>query len=182
MSNFSQLATILDDLSKQAAQLDRRRGEHHLPLFDEHLFHGKARLVVPCVQEAKSTYESIVREKKHNRLTPARAEYLTELLLAQIGAIQRELSTQKIRKGEIKHSSYYRKPINELYQELAQHQEWTRRLKEMVIEKEQELKNAPSFYQQQTQKTLLATEQRLKRCEEAMLKIEKQITFREKNQ
>ncbi|MCV5342437.1 primosomal replication protein, partial [Escherichia coli] len=86
------------------------------------------------------------------KLTALRAEYLTERLVAQIGAIQREISTTKIRKNEIKHSSYFRKSINVLYQELAQHQEWARRLREMVLEKERAVESAPSFMRADAQK------------------------------
>ncbi|MBO0217066.1 primosomal replication protein, partial [Vibrio sp. Vb2880] len=88
----------------------------------------------------------------------------------------REISTTKIRKNEIKHSSYFRKPINVLYQELAQHQEWARRLREMVLEKERAVESAPSFMRADPQKVLLATEQRLARCEAALLKLENQTT------
>ncbi|WP_117233257.1 primosomal replication protein [Vibrio maerlii] len=182
MGNFSQLDSKLDQLAVQAASLDRQRGEHHVALFDQQLFHCQAKLLVPCVKEAQATFESIIREQESGRLTNLRAEYLTDTLLAQMAAIQRELSTQKIRKSEPKHSSYYRKPINQLYQELAQHNEWERRLREMVFEKQRSLNHCPAFQQPQMQKELLATEQRLKRCSEAKLKIEKQITFREKHQ
>lgn len=182
MAQFDQLAEILNTLAGQAAQLDRKRGEHHQPLFDERLFHTRSQLLVPCVAEARTTFDSIIREQQSGRLTALRAEYLTERLLAQIAAIQRELSTQTIRKHEIKHSSYYRKPINVLYQELAQHQEWERRLKQMVRDKEVALENAPAMTRQQAQQALIATEQRLVRCQAAKLKLEQQITYREKNQ
>ncbi|PMH44982.1 prepilin peptidase [Vibrio sp. 10N.286.49.B3] len=182
MSQFNQLGPMLDELALKAAQLDRLRGEHHQPLFDEHLFHCKARLIVPCVQEAKSTFTTIIREQKNQRLTATRAEYLTEVLLAQIGAIQRELATKNIRRVEIKHSSHYRKPINALYDEYGQHKEWTRRLQELVLQKQNELAKAPVFHQQAAQQALLVAEQRLERCEAAMLKIENKIHHREKNQ
>ncbi|CAH1540826.1 Primosomal replication protein N prime prime [Vibrio rotiferianus] len=180
--NIKQLSESLEQMSNQAAALDRQRGEHHVPLFDERLFHCRSRLLVPCVKEATATLDSIVREQKEKKLTALRAEYLTERLVAQITAIQREISTTKIRKGEIKHSSHFRKPINVLYQELAQHQEWARRLREMVLEKERTVEIAPSFARAEAQKVLLATEQRLQRCEAALLKLENQITHREKNQ
>ena len=180
--NIKQLSESLEQMSNQAAALDRQRGEHHVPLFDERLFHCRSRLLVPCVKEATATLDSILREQKEEKLTALRAEYLTERLVAQITAIQREISTTKIRKGEIKHSSHFRKPINVLYQELAQHQEWARRLREMVSEKERAVEMAPSFARAEAQKVLLATEQRLQRCEAALLKLENQITHREKNQ
>ncbi|MDF2153654.1 primosomal replication protein [Vibrio sp. CAU 1672] len=180
--NITQLSEKLDQAEKQAAQLDRQRGEHHVPLFDERLFSCRSRLLTPCVKEARGTLDTILREQKEQVLTSLRAEYLTERLIAQITAIQREISTLKIRKSEIKHSSHFRKPINVLYQELAQHQEWARRLREMVLEKQHALDTAPSYLRAEAQKILLATEQRLERCEAAVLKLENQITYREKNQ
>ncbi|ENI4126980.1 primosomal replication protein [Vibrio fluvialis] len=182
MSDFARLTTLLDDLKRSAAQIDRVRGEHHHPLFDAVLFHCHGKLLTPCVQEAESTLSAILREQQAGKLTSQRAEYLTERLLAQVAAIQRELSTQSIRKSEPKHSSYYHKPISDLYQDLAQHQDWERRLMEMVRDKQYALEQASVFQKQAAQQALLAVEQRLKRCQEAKAKIEKQITYREKHQ
>ncbi|MCL9782328.1 primosomal replication protein [Vibrio sp. S4M6] len=172
----------LDNLLKQAAVVDRQRGEHHQALFDSRLFHSKSRLLVPCVEEAKATLDSLMREQAAEKLTAQRAEFLTERLVAQIQAIQRELSTQSIRRDEPKHYHHFRKSINQLYQELAQHQEWERRLKDMVRAEELALSQASFHQQSQAQQKLIKTEQRLKRCQESKLKLEKQITFREKNQ
>ncbi|EDP59042.1 primosomal replication protein [Vibrio sp. AND4] len=180
--NIKQLSENLTQMSNQAAVLDRQRGEHHVYLFDERLFHCRSRLLTPCVKEANTTLDTIIREQDEGKLTALRAEYLTERLVAQITAIQREISTTKIRKGEIKHRSHFRKPINLLYQELAQHQEWARRLREMVLEKQHAVEVAPSFARAEAQKVLIATEKRLERCEAALLKLENQITHREKNQ
>lgn len=182
MKDFNQLKVTFEQLEQQAAELDRRRGEHHQPLFDERLFRGQSRLLIPCVKEATSTFDAINREKQNGLLTSARAEYLTERLFAQLNAIQRELATTTIRGNEPKHSSYYRKPINTLYQELAQHQDWERRLKDMVREKEYLVAHSSFSEQQAAQKALFATEQRLKRCQAAKLKLENQITYRERNQ
>ncbi|EGU32233.1 primosomal replication protein N'' [Vibrio ichthyoenteri ATCC 700023] len=182
MNQLRQLVTTLEQLAVQAAQIDRRRSEHHQPLFDETLFHCKARLLVPCVKETQSTLDTIIREQESGRLTSLRAEYLTERLYAQVAALQREIATQPIRKNEPKHYSHYQKPINVLYQELAQHQDWERRLMEMVRDKLAELETAPPFAKQTAQQTLLSTEQRLERCRAAKLKIEKQITYRERHQ
>lgn len=182
MSDLSRLNSLLDELKHHAAQVDRVRGEHHQPLFDDVLFHCRGKLLTPCVQEAESTLNAITREQHAGKLTQQRAEYLTERLLAQVGAIQRELSTQSIRKNEPKHSSYYRKPISDLYQDLAQHQDWERRLMEMVLDKQQALEQASVYHKQAAQQALLAVEQRLKRCQDAKAKIERQITYREKHQ
>lgn len=182
MSQLKQLISTLEHLARQAADLDRSRGEHHQALFDERLFHGTARLLVPCVKEAQATLDTLIREQDNGKLTALRAEYLSERLLAQVSAIQRELATQAIRKKEPKHYSHFQKPINVLYQELAQHQDWERRLMEMVRDKQLALNGAPPFAQQQAQQALLTTEQRLERCRVAKVKLEKQITYRERNQ
>ena len=58
--NIKQLSENLEQMSNQAAALDRQRGEHHVPLFDERLFHCRSRLLVPCVKEATATLDSIV--------------------------------------------------------------------------------------------------------------------------
>lgn len=182
MNKFSQLKNKLREMSVQAAHLDRQRGEHHQALFDSSLFHCRSRLLDPCVKEATATFDSIEREQLHNLLTTQRAEYLTERLLAQMSAIQRELSTAYFRKNEPKHKSHYRKPINALYQDLAKHKEWERRLMEMVLDKQNALNKAGGVGQQQAQQALLTAEQRLQRCKEAIIKLEKQITFREQHQ
>ncbi len=175
------ITPLLEQLAQQAAQCDRRRGEHHQPLFDQQLFHCQARLLLPCVNEARTLYQTLIREQQSQRLTDLRAEHLTERLLAQMTAIQRELATQTIRSNEIKHKSYYRKPINQLYQDLAQHNEWELRLKDLVAQKNARLEQASPYQSAQAQQALLVAEQRLERCQQAKLKIEKQITFREQH-
>ncbi|GEA49754.1 prepilin peptidase [Vibrio inusitatus NBRC 102082] len=182
MSQFSQIKEKLTQMAYSAEQLDKQRGEHHLPLFDSSLFNCRAKILLPCVKEATNTYEAINREKQHGLLTAERAEYLTERLLAQISAITRELSTAYFRKNEPKHKSYYRKPINAIYQDLAKHKEWERQLMEMVMDKQRALDTAVGFNQSHAQKALITAEQRLQRCKDAIIKIEKQITFREQHQ
>ncbi|OBT13946.1 prepilin peptidase [Vibrio sp. UCD-FRSSP16_10] len=182
MSQFSQLKEKLTQMAYSAGQLDKQRGEHHQALFDSSLFTCRSRLLSPCVEEVKKTYDAICREQQHGLLTTQRAEYLSERLLAQISAITRELSTSHFRKDEPKHKSYYRKPINVYYQDLAKHKDWERQLMEMVMDRQQSLDNATGFNQGQAQQALLTAEQRLKRCQEAIIKIEKQITFREQHQ
>ncbi|MFA0252768.1 primosomal replication protein, partial [Vibrio sp. 10N.261.45.A4] len=115
-----------------------------------------------------NTYEAISREKQHGLLTTERAEYLSERLLAQISAITRELSTAYFRKDEPKHKSYYRKPINAIYQDLAKHKEWERQLMEMVIDRQRALDTAVGFNQSHAQKALITAEQRLQRCKDAL--------------
>lgn len=181
MDAIDRFSLLLDDLARQAQELDNTRGEHFQPLFDDRLFQCNALLLAPYIEETRSVVSSIVQERSTNRLTNERAEYLTEKLTAQIEAIQRELSTQNIRKKEAKPKGYYKKSINVLYQDLAQHQEWERRLRTMVREKEIEVENASTSRKPQALRALIAAEKRLERCTAATLKLEKQIIRREKN-
>ncbi len=179
---LEQLVTVFDQLVKESHDIDQKRGKHHTALFDERLFQCKAVLLEPCAIEAQTTLSSILREQKEGTLSSPRAQYLTERLVAQAAAIQREIATTRIRSNEPKHPRYTQKPLNDLYQSLAQHQEWEQRLMEMVQAKENVLLNTPPLQRQRAQNELIATEMRLKRCKESKLKIEKQINYRERNQ
>ncbi|MEZ8823055.1 primosomal replication protein [Vibrio amylolyticus] len=182
MSQLSNLEPLLEQLTNQAAQLDKRRGAHHQPLFDEILFHCHSNLLIPCVHETVATYETLSREERNGRLNQDRAEFLTERLLSQVSAIQRELSTQQIRKVEPKHTGPFRKSTKALYENLTKHQEWESRLQDMVREKELALEQAPYEHQPEAQQIVHSVQQRLLRCQEAKRKLEQQIAFREKNQ
>ncbi|ENM5890260.1 primosomal replication protein [Vibrio mimicus] len=180
MDGYEKFHNILTELKLSAAQVDRQRGEHHRPLFDEVLFHCHGKLLTPCVEETQSTLQALIREKENGRLTALRAEYLSERLLAQISALTRELSTQNVRRKEPKPHAYFKKPINELYQELAQHQDWERRLMDLVRDKAMLLEQASMTNKALAQQALLQAEQRLSRCREAKTKIEKRITAQER--
>ncbi|WP_171972096.1 primosomal replication protein PriC, partial [Vibrio panuliri] len=73
MTQFKPLIATLEQLAVQAAELDRSRGEHHQALFDERLFHGSSRLLVPCVKEAQATLTTLMREQESGKLTALRA-------------------------------------------------------------------------------------------------------------
>lgn len=180
MSRFQQLTATLEQLAQQAYELDKQRGDNYKPLFDERLFPCKSKRLFPCVEETQITLESILREEKTGQLDSSRAEYLTDKLVAQISAIQREIATTGIRRAEPKHHRYMQSPLNELQQHLAQHCEWERRLIEMVKEKQRKLHSLPPFQRVEAEQDLLTTEQRLKRCQEAKRKIENKITYRER--
>ena len=181
MTTLKQISTTLDSLAKQAEQLDTQRGEHHKPLFDEQLFHCRAKKLLPCVLEAKASFEHIYQHADSCALSAEQAESAADTLIAQLEAIQRELATQSIRAQEPKHAMYTGKSIKQLYQERSQHQEWTRRLRELVAEKQQQLNSAPASQYKQHQQALLQAEQRLKRCLDAQVKLDKYIAFKEKN-
>ncbi|GAM56226.1 primosomal replication protein N prime prime [Vibrio ishigakensis] len=53
---------------------------------------------------------------------------------------------------------------------------------DMVLDKHKALEQAAGFNRSNAQRAVLQTEQRLERCRQAIIKIEKQITFREQHQ
>lgn len=179
---LKEVAEKLEQMAVQAIELDSLRGEHHAPLFDEQLFSCRAHVLTPCVEEAKATLETLMREQNEQILTSQRAQFLSERLLTQLAAISRELLADRVtRKDASVAMNYSRKPINLLYQELAQHQEWRRRLRELATEKQRALVMASAPDRAQAQQTLLVAEQRLARCQAAIVKIENQITDQEKD-
>ncbi len=180
MKGFEQIQTKLDELALTAARFDRQRGEHHRQIFDERLFQCRARFLEPCVREALATYQAIVRQESHLPLNATKMEYLSDLLCSQIAAIQREIAKASFSKNEVAHPSSSQVQVHVLYQKRIQHQEWARRLKQMVLEKQQALEMASIDQKPQAHQDLLATEQRLVRCETALADIENDITFQEK--
>ncbi|OEE68027.1 prepilin peptidase [Enterovibrio norvegicus FF-33] len=179
--DLSSLKEQLNALAIQAAEIDRRRGEGIKPLFDERLFRTLSRFLTPCVAEAKSVVDTLEREQSSGRLSPQRAEHLCEKLINQISALQREMATVSIRQKERSFAPRFGTSTGQLYQELAQHQEWERRLADMVRDAELNIAHGNTIAEQQgAQKNLLVAENRLARCRESKKKIEAQIAFREK--
>lgn len=182
MNPFSQLSPLLDQLEQDAAQLDVNGGEHHDDRFDKKLFRCQSKLLTPCVHEAHETLDKILYEQSTGTLTPQQAEFLTDRLLCQVSAIKRELATQSLRANEPIRKSFSQQSLNALYQSLAQHQEWEQRLKALVQEKESQHKCAPPKDKSFAAQTLQSARRRLQRCQQAKIKIEKQITYKERNQ
>ncbi|ELR67297.1 Primosomal replication protein N prime prime [Photobacterium marinum] len=181
MPDLKRLENILDQLAHEAAQTDRKRGEAQRPLFDEQLFLCRSKLLTPCVNEVRSEIKALRDERRAGKLNTTRTQHICEKLVAQIQAIQRELATKQIRKNEPKRNQGWRRPIHELYQDLAQHQDWERRLAAMQRDKEMMLTRCTTLAEQQKmQKEVLALDGRLSRCRASLAKIEKEISQRER--
>ncbi|MDD1782404.1 primosomal replication protein [Enterovibrio sp. ZSDZ35] len=179
--DLTQLKAELQSLATKAADIDRRRGEGAKPLFDERLFSCLSRLLSPCVAEAKGVVDTLEREKESGRLSNLRAAHLCDKLINQLSALQREVATVSVRAKEKTFVPKTRSSISQLYQDLAQHQDWERRLSDMVRDAESKLGRCETLAEQQAaQKHLLTTEKRLSRCREAKKNIESRIAFREK--
>ncbi|UIP28840.1 primosomal replication protein [Photobacterium sp. TLY01] len=175
-NDLHRLSDLVDKLLSPAEALDHQRKESSKPLFDKQLFHGQSRLLVPCVREIQQEIAALKNEQASGRLHATRARYVCEKILAQIQAVQREMATKQIRESEPKYQVKQRKTLHELYDELAQHQDWERRLAAMVKDKAFALEQAPQASSRQPlQQQLLALEGRLARCQQAMTRLEKAI-------
>ncbi|UJF18678.1 primosomal replication protein [Vibrio sp. SS-MA-C1-2] len=183
--DFSKLLTLTEQLLEKGRAIDKQRGEQRYPLFDQQLFGCRSKKMVPCVNETQSMIKSLIQEHDSGLLNPQRAQYLGEKITQQVQALQREINTQAIRRTEPRAKTVWQRPINELYQDLAQHQDWERRLKTMIRDKQAELDNFNPLVafdgraRKKQQQELLALEGRHRRCYEALIKLEKQIQYRE---
>ncbi|MDO6705059.1 primosomal replication protein [Photobacterium sp. 1_MG-2023] len=179
--DLSRLSDLVAQLIPQAEALDHQRGESAKALFDHQLFHCRSHFVMPCIREIQQEIQAMQNEQASGRLHRDRAAYVCERILTQIQAIQREMATKQIREAEPKYQVRPQKSLHQLYDDLAQHQDWERRLAAMVKDKAFALEQVTLADQKQPlQQQLLALEGRLQRCQQAMAKIEQHIARRER--
>ncbi len=177
--SFKQVKDQLNALYLQAEQLDKRLGERSKPLFNFSLFPCPSRLLSPCITEAKKNLAQLENEK--NELTEEQIKHLCDILINQISAIQRELATHDVRHKEKKLAPLPSISVGDLYQKLAQHQEWERRLQNMLYIAQNNLAQCQRITDKQAlQQHLVSTEKRLHRCQQARQNIELQIQQIEK--
>ncbi|MCA2015921.1 primosomal replication protein [Vibrio tritonius] len=183
MNNLSQLRHGLNQLAADATRFDEKRGKDVKPLFDKALFRNDTRHAVSCVKEAQATLESLIVGQRNATLTKESAEYLTERLLLQINALYRTLASvpAKIDQQEVANTNQH-KTLDDLYRDKIQHQEWLRRLNQLVADKQVALEQSDYLTRSPAQEALNVAEQRLQRCQIALANIEQLITQKEKQQ
>ncbi|AKJ41706.1 primosomal replication protein PriC [Pragia fontium] len=144
------------------------------PRFDSQLFNQRDSRLSHYLTEVEKNLIQLKQEVENQR--QQQVAFLAERIVAQITALQRELATLKIREQ----NTTVVKSSSDIYQTLAQHQDYERRLQEMLRDKEHQLIQQTTLTaQQQIQKELAALEGRLMRCRQALKRIEKQIERRE---
>lgn len=173
-------AALLQMLQKQVQQLATAvsaapAAAFIQPRFDEQLFNTRDTRLSHCLAEVEHNLVQLTQatEKKSQQ----QVAFLAERIVAQISALQRELATLPVRER----NTFSIKTEQDIYQTLARHQDYERRLMAMRRDKESLLgKQTTLAAQQQIQRELAALEGRLMRCRQALAKIEKQIAHREK--
>lgn len=172
-------AGLLQQLDTQLAQLAQAVAPHAnkrtaQARFDHQLFHSHSTRLGDYLLEIEQTLSQLKQSVRDNRAE--RVAWMAERVVLQMGALQRELATQTLRQRE---SPPVAKKEN-LYEKLAQHQDFERRLSAMIADRESLLGTQETLAQQQLlQREIAALEGRLQRCQLALKRIERSIENRE---
>lgn len=158
---LAQLAKTLESIADQPAAKAR---------FDRALFATHGTRLRDYLNETRTNLEQLARAVAASHVPQTR--FLAERIVAQMAALQREEATQALRRAEPAPNV----SDGDLYQKLAQHQDYERRLKAMIADRESRFSHCVTLAQQQTLQREIATlEGRLGRCRQALGKIEKRI-------
>lgn len=209
MNAIERLSMLLDSLEVKARQVDLRNTQlkaHRLiennNLFSSILFVSQSDKFEPYIQETRRRIAEFSRLVAANKLDLSK-----ELLLQieqQIAATANALNSNetmhkaailsfdannkvKIKKAKAKQNTKYQdfaqkivQNSHQLYQKLAEHHEFERRLMEMVHTKEQERSLCKTREVDKLSAETLVLHQRLGRCRKAISTIERDIELAEK--
>ncbi|KOC89952.1 primosomal replication protein PriC [Winslowiella iniecta] len=169
---LQQLDARVDQLASSVSPLAERRTRR--ARFDNQLFHCQSTRLGDYLQEVRETLAQL--KQCVAGANPERLSWLAERVVLQIGALQREVATQTLRRQEGMKQS----PAEKLQQKLADHHEFERRLLAMLMERERQLGQQETLLQQQKmQQEMVALEARLQRCRAALKEIEREVAQRE---
>lgn len=174
--NTRNLLQVLEQQVQQLAQTiaDAPAMAVAQPRFDNQLFNQRDARLNSYLAEVEKNLNQLKQEVQKGR--QEQVAFLAERIVTQVTALQRELATLKLREQNVTKV----KPGTDVYQTLAEHQDYERRLQEMLRDKESLLFQQTTIdAQQKLQKELATLEGRLMRCRQALRRIEKQIERRE---
>ncbi|WP_158783852.1 primosomal replication protein PriC [Pantoea sp. BAV 3049] len=169
---LAQLEAKLEELAQAVAPHANKRTPK--ARFDSQLFHSHSTRLGDYLEEVRQSLNQLKQSVSAQRTE--RVAWMAERVVLQMGALQRELATQTLRKGETREE-----PESEnLYEKLAKHQDYERRLRAMIADRESQLALQETLAQQQTLQREIATQEgRLQRCQQALKRIERAIEKRE---
>lgn len=196
---IDKLYEILKNLEYQASNLDSNNGKlkaHILlkdsPLFSVDLFSTHSDLFMDYILEIDNKIRQFERLAKNN--SEEVSKYQVELIEKQISSLYNAFQANHNLHNEAqyrfnaiarqKHKKAVKaiiKPSKNLYQSLAEHHEFERRLLQMIFDKEQEYKQLKSHNANKASQELLILHQRLGRCRKAISNIESDIIKLEAN-
>jgi len=209
MNSIERLSSLIEALEAKAKETDIRNTQlkaHRLiennNLFSSTLFVSQSDQFGPYVKEIRR------KTVEFSRLVTANKVELSKLLLEQIeqqiSAISNALQSNsvmhqaaklsfdannkvRIKKAKAKQASKYSaltknimQSSHQLYQKLAEHHEFERRLMDMITEREAARTNSKQGKSEKLSAEVLALHQRLGRCRRAISNIEREIELAEK--
>lgn len=209
MNSIERLSLLLKTLDAKAKQIDiqNTRLKAHRLIENNNLFSST---LFVCQSDQFSPYISEIerRTAEFSRLVTANKIDLSKVLLQQIeqqiSAISNALQSNsvmhqaaklsfdannkvRIKKAKEKQASKYSEMTksimltsHQLYQKLAEHHEFERRLMDMVVERESVRVQCKNHEAEKLSAEVLALHQRLGRCRRAISTIERDIEFAEK--
>lgn len=138
--------------------------------FDNQLFHTRSTRPGDYLAEIRHSLLMLKQSVDGHRSESV--AWMAERMVLQIGALQRELATQALRRSEIRTVS----ESENMYEKLAKHQGYERRLRAMIVDRESQLALQETLSgQQNLQREIAALEGRLQRCLHALKRIERTI-------
>ena len=198
---LSKLSTAIEHLALKAATIDQHNTQlksHKLVkeqlFFSETLFFSQSDKYTDYVIEIKENIQKLSRlfETRKDVLSQSILEKIEEQISSLINAfnantfMHNEASNHAKHIKEIKKMRYQKmtRSIVEssqvLYQSLSEHQEFERRLLDMLKNKQNELSLANANNSSAISQEVLVLHQRLGRCRQAISKIERSIELQEK--
>jgi len=166
---LTKLNDKIASLTQQFAVLSKKK--IHEPCFDAQLFNYQGVLLngyTPYLSELESNYQKLANliNKENQNHYLEQIVYLSDLIVKQLSALQRELSTLSLRKTK---NSLRTEPT--LHEQHAKNLGYLNELQSMKYQLQQDLKFQPD---EQT-KQLAVIEKRIANCRHALLLIEQQI-------
>ena len=198
LTAIKKIHTVLASLENTAHQLDASNSKlkaHRLlkdsPLFSIELFNTHSDLFFDYVLEVKSKtvqLENLIK-KQNNELSMYQIELIEKQITSLLNAFQsnnnihneaqNRLNAMRSRRFK-KSAQAIIQPSKNLYQALAEHHEFERRLLQMLSDKEQERLKANINNSYKISQEVLILHQRLGRCRKAISTIETDILKFEK--
>ncbi len=173
-----QPSRFITTLSQQFSTLAQRVQEAKSTLvaqsrFDRRLFHSRGNRLEDYLDECGETLQKLSQAAGHNQTE--QVAWLAPRLVDQMTALARELATLELRNN----LPSAPEPVDD-YSRLAEHQDYERRLKGMIQDRESLLISCNDMARaQQLQQEIAALEGRLTRCRQALARIERKIEKRE---
>ncbi|CAK9884187.1 MAG: Primosomal replication protein N'' [Candidatus Erwinia impunctatus] len=168
---LQQLTTCVEQLAQQLApHLNDRASQAR---FDQQLFQCNSSRLGDYLLELQQSLAQLgqsVNDQHTEQVT-----WIAERLVAQIGALQREIATLSLRVND-----YRKTPTSRPHDKLAEYRGYEHRLRTMITDRETQLSASSVTRKKTLQQEIASLEGRLQRCLQAIKKVENIIEHSER--